>query len=299
MQLYQRLKNQFPELELCSGFPFSRHTSIGCGGTASVAASPKTAAQTAELLAYLQEEHIAYCFLGAGANVLPCDGDFEGVVVCFHRLNTYRLEGDILIAGAGVTGGALCRFAKEHGAGGFEPFAGIPMTVGGATVMNAGVAECHISDLLEYAVAIENGKMRVFSLDECRFSEKYSVFQQKIAVVKAAFRTQRRTSVEIQKRTKYFLDKRKSLPKGRSMGCVFVNPTGMSAGKLIDECGLKGMRIGGAYVSPLHANFIINEESCAQDIDRLIQAVKSEVLAKTGILLREEIKRIPDDLDTY
>ncbi len=280
-------------METQRGFSFASHTTIGCGGNATISVSPKTARETAELLTFFHDRGIKYCFLGAGANVLPYDEDYEGVVVRFHRLNTLKAADNMLIAGAGVTGGSLCRFARENGLGGLEPFAGIPMTVGGATAMNAGIAEHHISDLLEYAVAIVEGRICIFSRDECRFAEKYSVFQKKIAIVKVCLRAERRTIEEIQRRTYCFLEKRKNLPKGRSMGCTFVNPAGLTAGKLIDECGLKGMRIGKAYVSPRHANFIINEGNCAQDVAKLIQTVKNEVSAKTGISLREEIKRIP------
>ena len=99
---------------------------------------------------------------------------------------------------------------------------------------------------------------------------------------------------EIRKKRQAFSEKRKRLPKGKSMGCVFVNPAGMSAGALIEDCGLKGLRVGNAYVSEAHANFIINGGAASAEIEALISMVKERVFRQTGILLREEIKRVPN-----
>lgn len=294
MEYYSKVFHKFPKMRLERDFSFRRHTTIGCGGIASACAYPQSAVAAAKLLEYLRLEKIPYIFLGAGANVLPREGVFEGVVVRFSCLNKLFLKDrDILFSGAGVTGGALCRFARENAFSGFEPFTGIPMTVGGGIVMNAGVAEGHLADVVERVVGIENGKIRSFTVKECAFSEKESVFQSGIAVIGAVLRGTRKNPAEIEERTAYFREKRKNLPKGRSMGCCFVNPPGVSAGKLIDECGLKGISCGGAYVSPEHANFILNEGDSADDVLRLLSIVKDQVKIKTGILLKEEIRRLP------
>lgn len=293
MELTDRLKERFPQLETEQNFPFSRHTTIGCGGCADLAASPSEE-ECAELLKFLEVERIPYCFLGAGANVLPSEGRFCGVVILFGKMKRIHADKEYLYAGAGVTGGALCRFAAEHGIGGFEPFTGIPMTVGGATVMNAGVAERHVSDLVECVFALDRGDPKVFGWQKCRFAEKSSLFQRGgIAVTGVLFRAARCDRNEIERRTELFRNRRTRLPVGKSMGCVFVNPQGRSAGKIIDECGLKGLSVGGAYVSELHANFIINKNGTADDVARLIDLVKRTVKEKTGIGLREEIRRIP------
>ena len=109
----------------------------------------------------------------------------------------------------------------------------------------------------------------------------------------AIFRLERRERREIEARTAYYAARRAHLPKGRSMGCVFVNPEGKSAGALIDGCGLKGLSVGGAYVSQRHANFIINSGATAGEISTLIGLVKNRVFERTGVLLREEIRRLP------
>ncbi len=274
-------------------FSFARHTTIGCGGRAALAAYPLDAERVCALLLYLERERIPHCLLGAGANVLPADGDFDGVVVRFSALNELRADGTAIYAGAGVTGGALCRFARAKALGGFEPLTGIPLTVGGGIAMNAGVREGHFSDLAERVFAVENGILRTFGRADCAFAEKESVFQGGLAIVGAILRGERRPSAEIEARTAHFRAARAHLPHGRSMGCVFVNPAGDSAGRLIEHCGLKGCAVGGARVSEIHANFILNEGGTSRDVSELIGLVKERVRDKTGILLREEIRRIP------
>lgn len=294
MELVSWLQERFPCAEIERDFSFARHTTIGCGGCAAAAISPRDTAQTASIIRCLQREAVPFCFLGAGANSLPSDGFFEGVVVRFRFLNGLSSNGETVIAGAGVTGGELCRFAWKNGLGGLEPLTGIPMTVGGAVVMNAGVAEGHISDFLDHVVCVDRGEIRILQKKNCLFGEKTSVFQNKIAVTEVCFRLIRRPIEKIQENMRFFSEKRALLPKGRSMGCTFVNPKECSAGKLIDECGLKGLRCGGAYVSDRHANFILNDGGTAEDVKRLIQTIKHTVARKTGILLREEIRYLPD-----
>lgn len=287
------LTERFPKLETERDFSFAAHTTIGSGGIASLAVSPQSAEELADVLAFLESQNIPYCFLGAGANVLPPDGVYGGIVVRFHRLKTLYEHGGVIYAGAGVTGGELLRFAKSRSLGSFEPFTGIPMTVGGGVAMNAGIRDKHFSDLVSRVVGIEHGKIRTFSLEECAYSEKNSIFLRGIAVAGALLKAEHSTPEQIEQETARYLLRRKHLPKGRSMGCTFVNPAGKSAGQIIQQCGLKGRSIGKAHVSNEHANFIINEGESSADIACLIDIVKEEVLRQTGIELREEIRRLP------
>ncbi len=281
----------FPRMQTERDFSFAAHTTIGSGGRAALAVSPDNEEELAKTLSFLDGQKIPYCFLGAGANVLPADGLWEGAVIRFHKLNRISVDGDRIYAGAGVTGGALLRCAGRHSLSGLEPFAGIPMTVGGGAAMNAGITCRHFSDLVLYVDGIVDGKVYRFSLGECGYSEKNSVFLQGIAIAGVCLKGVK--SDRIAQNTAEYLAKRKHLPKGRSMGCTFVNPKGMSAGEIIDRCGLKGLRVGKAHVSDEHANFIINEGSSSQDISNLISIIKEEVKRQTGILLREEIRRLP------
>lgn len=293
MDIFAYLKNRFPKLYAEQNFSFARHTTIGTGGVAAAAVCPASTEQTAELLAVLRREKIPYCFLGAGANVLPSDGRFEGVVVRFSRLDGLYADGNLIYAGSGVTGGELCRFARSRLLGGLEFLTGIPMTVGGAAAMNAGVREKHFCDIVRRVVAVEEGKVRTFSLSECGYGEKDSVFLGGIAVTGVYLEVRESFAEQIERECCYFRTRRAALPKGRSMGCAFVNPPGDSAGRLIEQCGLKGARSGGAYISEVHANFILSDGASSQEVSRLSQTVARTVREKTGISLREEFRRIP------
>lgn len=289
---FAHLSEKYPKLQLEHNFSFARHTTIGCGGIAAVCAYPEDSAEAAELFGYLLRQRIPHCILGAGANVLPPDGFYEGVVVRFTKMRTLTADGALFQAGAGVTGGALCRFARERSFSGFEPFTGIPMTLGGGVTMNAGVRGGHFSDVVVRVTGIENGKIKIFSQKDCKFFEKESIFQSGIAVTEIFLKGEPAPRQTIEERTAFYRARRQHLPKGRSMGCTFVNPEGLSAGKLIEECGLKGLRIGGAKVSEAHANFIINEGGTSKDVDRLIELIRQRVTEKTGVSLREEIRRL-------
>lgn len=293
MDAVKLLEERFPTLEKECDFSFARHTFIGSGGIAALAISPQNIEESAECLTFLEENKIPYCFLGAGANVLPRDGKFEGVIVRFNRMKKLYLGAGCIYAGAGVTGGALLSFAERNFVTGFEPLTGIPTTVGGGVAMNAGIAVRHFSDLVLRVIAYQDGFVKSFAKDECRFSLKESVFLKGIAILGVYFKAEKAPQEQIKAQTAYYLERRKHLPKGKSMGCTFVNPEGISAGALIEECGLKGRNIGKARVSERHANFIINEGTSSEDIAKLIDIVKEEVFIRSGIRLREEIRRIP------
>lgn len=289
------LKARFPRLRMEENFSFARHTTIGCGGVAEVAVMPACAEEAARLFACLRSERIPHCLLGAGANVLPQDGRFAGAVVRTKLLDALFLAGEACIyAGAGVTGGRLLSFAAAHGIGGLEAFSGIPMSVGGGIAMNAGVRELHFCDVVVQVLAAEGGKLRLLSCKDCRFSEKDSIFlHEGIAVLGAYLAGKRSDGATISAAACAFRRRRMALPKGRSMGCAFVNPPEGAAGEIIERCGLKNTRVGGARVSELHANFLLNEGGTAEDVWALAQLVKARVHMQTGILLREEFRRIP------
>lgn len=292
MGVYALFKERYPWIKTQENLSLSRCTTVGCGGVASLSVSPSDAEEAAETLAFFQREKIPYAFLGAGANTLPPEGNFEAAILRSDMMKGLVLDGDMLFAGAGVTGGALIRFARLHGIGGFEPFVGIPMTVGGAITMNAGIREKHFSDVVLRVLAVRGGRIECFPREACGFGEKKSIFQSGIFVAGAILRAERADERQISQKIAEYLARRSALPKGKSMGCVFVNPKEVGAGELIDRCGLKGMRVGGAFVSERHANFIINEGGSADDVARLIEKVKAEVYKKSGVVLIEEIRRL-------
>lgn len=269
-----------------SPFSFRKHSTIGCGGEARIAFFPRTVEEAVSLLSALDDDGIDYIVLGCLSNVLPKDGISDKVVVCTKKLSGF--DGDVL---AGTTVGAFLKVCKAKGLSGGEFLVGIPCTMGGAAYMNAGVAGAYFSDIVRGLTVYKDGKLHRYTKDDCRYAYKHSIFMEEGGVILSLALNLRPASIEeIEKETARYLSRRKHLPKGRSMGCVFKNPDGRFAGELIEEAGLKGLREGDAFVSDVHANFVINEGNRAEDVRTLIKKVKAQVLQKTGVELEEEIK---------
>jgi len=168
--------------------------------------------------------------------------------------------------------------------------AGIPASAGGAVYMNAGVSGRHISDVIKSVTFTDGNGIYTIPMAECAFADKDSVFRRgdKLVILGAEFYTVK--SGRVKENVREYLLRREKLPAGKSMGCVFKNPEGLFAGKIIEDCGLKGAREGGAFVSEKHANFIINDSSATSaDIKALIGRIKETVLLKAGVSLEEEI----------
>jgi UDP-N-acetylmuramate dehydrogenase len=194
--------------------------------------------------------------------------------------------------GAGLTSGELLRLCVDKKLGGLEFLQGIPTTLGGALFMNAGVENVHIGDLVQDVLIYDGKSMRRLPKEECDYAYKHSVFMQNGWTILGAYlRLEQCSATEIEERLQYYTQRRGHLPKGKSMGCVFKNPDGVSAGKLIEGAGLKGLRIGGAVVSDIHANFILNDKGAtSQQIKTLIGIIKNAVFAQYRIKLEEEIR---------
>lgn len=272
-------------------FDFARHATIGCGGISREAFFPKSEESFVRLLEDLEKEGKAYRVLGCLSNVLPADGVSKRAVVCTRRMKNIREEDGVYIE-AGVTVGALLRYCRKVGLSGVEFLTGIPCTLGGALYMNAGVGGEYIADTVEFVQAYIEGKVERLSVAECGYSYKNSAFMQNGAVILGAKLKWKRTDTEtVENRIAIYEKRRAHLPKGRSMGCVFKNPRGYTAGKLIEGAGLKDYRFGGARISKEHANFIINDgHATSEEIKNLISVVKSAVFAQYRIVLQEEIR---------
>ncbi len=273
-------------------FDFAKKSSIGCGGKAIAGFYPKTVEETARLLNDLQADNIDYVVVGNMTNVLPPDGAFEKVVVCIKSLKGIKETPTGVYAKAGTTSGELLKACKVLKKSGAEFLEGIPCTLGGALYMNAGVGGAYISEIVESVTVFRKGKIEVLKKEECKYSYKSSVFMHSdCTILGANLRLTVASEEEIAEKIKYFRDRRAHLPKGKSMGCVFKNPAGHVAGKLIEGAGLKGLRVGDAFVSEKHANFIINDGlATAEQIKSLIQIMKNAVFAQYRIRLEEEIR---------
>ena len=229
-------------------FDFSLRSTVGVGGIAPMAVYPDTEEKLVKLLRNFENEGVSYHVLGNLSNVLPPDGVSKRVVVCTKLLKGISVEKGFY-AEAGVVSGALISAMKTYELSGAEFLSGIPCTLGGALYMNAGVAGFYLSDIVESVRVYRRGEVIELSQKDCGYGYKTSVFMQNDDVILGGkLRLKTADDETIKQETSRFLERRKHLPKGKSMGCVFKNPDGATAGSLIDGAGLKGLRIGGANV---------------------------------------------------
>lgn len=270
-------------------FDFSRHTTYGLGGVAEFAYFPKNFDEVKTVIDYLTLAGKEFFILGGGSNILVSDKYFKGAVVSTRNLNFIEIKDGSIFCGSGVKVSEFLKFCIKNGAGGYEYLAGIPATIGGLAYMNGGVPKRHIGDDI-INVWIYDGKLRKLPQKICKFGNKYSIMRDINAfILQIELPIAYFDSEIIRQNIKKNLQQRKNQPKGKSCGCIFKNGDGYSAGKLIDECGLKGLSVGKAQVSESHANFIINNGNSARDVYNLISLVKRKVYEKTNILLKEEV----------
>lgn len=281
------------------GFSFSKNTTYGLGGKAKVAYYPNSISQAIAVFDYLTESGQKFVTLGNGSNVLASDKDYNGAVIVTKNLSgIYRTGENTLFCRAGTTVAKLLKYCITNGFGGLEYIAGIPATLGGLIYMNGGAGGRYVAENI-VNVKFYDGKIHTYSNKNCRFGNKYSTMRDiNCLVLGAEFRFTSESSENIEREIFAYLERRRFHPKGKSCGCVFKNLSGLGAGKLIDEVGLKGLSVGGATVSREHANFIINCGGSSADVHNLINEVKRRVFCDTGVLLEEELVYIGDFNDT-
>jgi UDP-N-acetylmuramate dehydrogenase len=278
------------------------YTTWRVGGSAQWFAEPESALQLQALLAWAQAEGLPSLVIGAGSNLLVSDAGLEGLTLCNRRLQGAALDAStgLIEAQAGEPIPSLARRAARAGLSGLEWSVGIPGTVGGAAVMNAGAQGGCTAEVLDSVTVIEPHRpnqpfeLRAGELD---FAYRHSRLQQEpLVVLSARFRLNAgHDPAELSQRTSANLHSRTSTQPYQqpSCGSVFRNPEPDKAGQLIEALGLKGLSIGGAQVSPIHANFIVNTGAAtAAEIDQLIGAVQQRIRAAHGITLHTEVKRL-------
>lgn len=277
--------------------PLCKHTTFKIGGACAYFIEPKDAADLKLLLNLLKRYKIPCKVIGSGSNILAGAGFIEGAVIhlnspYFKKINFRK---NCLEAGSGCILSRLISAAVNKGFSGCEFMEGIPGTVGGALVMNAGRASEKESfgDLVETVMVMDyNGNTKVLDKTKLEFSYRSSNLG-KYIILGAGIKLIKRAKEETRNKIKQYLDYRRATQdySGPSAGCVFKNPPGSSAGRLIDLCGLKGKSIGKARISENHANFIINMGGAeAGDVLKLIAFVKRKVKNKFNITLEPEIK---------
>ena len=279
--------------------PLAKHTTFGIGGPADCMVFPETREELSKLLKYAYQKKISAIFIGSGSNILVWDKGFDGIVISLKKSfkNLTIKRNSQIIVEAGVMLGTMVKQAMAAEIGGLESLIGVPGTVGGALIMNAGAFGSEISKYFEEAKTMTiEGDTKSYKKGEIEFSYRHSTFPKNEILLEATFQCKRGKPAEILKDRKVASDGRKynQQLKFRSAGSIFKNPSdSLAAGYLIDKTGLKGTERGGAAISEKHANFIVNMgDATAADVLYLIKLAKKYVAKKFHINLELEVKLI-------
>jgi UDP-N-acetylmuramate dehydrogenase len=276
--------------------PMRNHTSFQIGGPADLLCQPNDVASLQGLLRFAWEEGLPIFVLGNGTNLLVADEGIRGVVVKIGEgLDHIIFDGPRVRVGAGAGMPAVARVCADRGLSGFEFAVGIPGSIGGAIAMNAGAYSCTVGDVTREVLGFcLDGTSTSKTGEEMQFGHRCSRLSHGDIVAYEAVLSLRPSDPEQIKRrmAEYMHDRKVKQPlQLPSAGCVFQNPSGRGAGRYIDAAGLKGLRVGGAEVSKVHANFIINTgDASARDVLILMNIVRRTVLEKFGIDLVPEVR---------
>lgn len=272
-----------------------RHVSFRIGGPADVLVLPRSVDELRTVVSWLFSHDVPFTILGQGSNVLIADAGIRGIVIKIGKgLDRFSFEKTRLVAEAGVGLPHLARAAATKGLAGLEFAAGIPASLGGAVVMNAGAHGHAMSEVVREVRVLTPDGEQILGPPDLGFGYRTTVLQQRRAVVlEVTVELTQSDPVSVRGRTDEWLQHRSDTqPIGPpSSGCIFRNPQGDHAGRLIDLAGAKGLALGGARVSEVHANYILNTgEATAADVLGLIHKVSGVVAEKFGVRLEPEIK---------
>jgi len=281
--------------EVAINEPLSKHTTYGIGGPAEIMVFPENKTDLIQIIRTARKMNQPVSILGSGSNILISDNGIKGVVISLkNTLKLIEIENQKLYAECGSMLGRIVKQAVKHNLIGLENLNGVPGTLGGALVMNAGAWGGEISEnLVQVELIDEDGKLRYLQKNEINFSYRQSSFNKKDILLSAEFLLKKADKEIINKNFVEAQTGRKSTQplNKRSAGSLFKNPKGHSAGKLIDEAGLKGFSVGQAKISDKHANFFINEgNASSRDMLQLIKKAHQTVKEKFNINLELEVK---------
>jgi len=285
--------------DLMLGEPMSRHTSLKVGGAADLYAVPADTDDLRKLVGWLGGRGIPWITVGKGYNLLVRDGGIRGAVISLERLGSIDIVAPGLVrAGAGADNLDLVRFAQQHGLGGIAFISGIPGTIGGAIRMNAGAYGQGILEKTECITILRDGEVREFCMDQLEFGYRHLELLADDVILGATFRLAALDPQETEEAIRKDLELRRSKHNvgHPSAGSFFKNPAGQAAWRLIDGAGMRGERVGGAQVSTVHSNFLVNTGSAtARDFLQLSARVKEAVLRASGVRLEEEVRVIGEE----
>ena len=299
MGIIERISQFVPKENILEKELMSRHTTFKVGGPCFILVKIDEVSQLKELLPYLVEEKIPYFFLGNGSNLLVSDKGYEGVVITFSKklAEDVTVEGDKIVAGGGVLLSKVAKYALDENLTGFEFAAGIPGTVGGAMVMNAGAYDGEMKQIVENVEVIDKaGNLRVLSCEEMEFGYRTSILKREpFIVTKTTFKLDKGDKDVIKGKMDDLAAKRRDKQplEFPSAGSTFKRPEGHFAGKLIMDAGLRGYQVGGARVSDKHCGFVVNvDNATATDVHNLMEDVIKKVQEEFQVTLEPEVIRL-------
>lgn len=294
----EQVASELPEVRIECDEPMSRHTSFRVGGPARRMAFPKCSEDLERL--YQLADATSTLVIGRGSNLLVADEGLDRLVISTEQMNQISLGQDenTIVAEAGVPLARLAEFAAKQGLTGLEFAHGIPGSVGGAVCMNAGAYDGVMRDVVQsVSVLFPEKGIQTLSCEEMNFGYRHSLLteQPEAIVVSAVFRLQKGDEETIREKMRELMARRKSSQplEYPSAGSFFKRPEGHFAGALIQQCGLKGLTVGGAQISEKHAGFLLNigGATCA-DIMELCNQVQKRVYEETGVHLEREVKLV-------
>lgn len=294
MTKLDQLCEALAEMDVERDAPMSAHTTFGVGGPADLFCRPANAGQVQQAISAAQALGVPWCVIGNGSNLLVRDGGLRGLVLAIGpRMAEIEITGTRVRAGAGAGLTAISREALRAGLMGLEWACGIPGTLGGACAMNAGAYESCMQQALLEITYLEQGRVQTKRVEPGELGYRESAYASPGRIVlEAVLQLAPDDGSAAARQAEYTRRRREKQPLSeKSAGSTFKRPPGLFAGALIEQAGLKGLRVGGAKVSELHAGFIVNDGgACAADILELIAEVQRRVLAHAGVRLCCEVQ---------
>ena len=298
MNIYEESCKIVSEDQILKDEPMDKHTTFRAGGKADYLVMPSNEEQVRELVLLLKKENVPYYVMGNGSNLLVRDQGFKGVIIQIARkMNQIRVEGETIYAQAGALLSKIAAQALGEGLTGFEFASGIPGTLGGAVMMNAGAYGGEMKQVIVNACVLTSaGEIAVIPADLMELGYRTSVFAKNQDIILSA---QLKLGYGNEAVIREYMDELKEQRVSKqpleypSAGSTFKRPEGYFAGKLIQDAGLRGFQVGGAQVSEKHCGFVINKDhATATDILSLMEQVSDKVEAKFGVRLEPEVKII-------
>lgn len=299
--IYESLRKFISSENIRLNEPMDRHVSFKIGGPADIMVLPGSVEEIVNTVEICKKNNYPYFIMGNGTNLLVRDGGYRGVIIKIgDNMSNYNIDGEEVYGQAGILLSSLSGYTARASLEGMEFASGIPGTLGGAVAMNAGAYDGEMKDIVEWArVVTPYGDINKLSIEEMKMGYRTSLAQREgLIIVDCGMKLKKGNREEIEEKINEYSRRRKTKQPLHlsSAGSTFKRPKGYYAGKLIEEAGLKGKKIGNAQVSDMHCGFVVNlGGASAREVLALIDYVRNEVNKKFGVELEPEVKIIGED----